>query len=552
MYIIKNALRCIGRSKGRNILIGIIALVIAVSACIGLSIRQAAESAKESALDGMSITATISYDRAGAMGNMAGGRPGMGGGGFMGGSFDPSQFGDIMGKGSSLTLEEYQKYAQAESVQDFYYTLTAYFNGSENFSPVSDETDDDSDGELSGDLDSGNSGMPGFPGGMGGMMGGAFSSGDFSIIGYSSDSSMTAFINGNASIVDGSMFEEGTSELVCVISEELAMYNGLSVGDTITITNPSLDSETYTLTISGIYTSSENNDFSMSMFGASQDPANRIYMSAVTLQAVLDLSDENSTTTTDDYGRETETKIEGTLSATYSFADVESYEKFEEEVRALGLDESYTVSSSDISAFESSLAPLNTLGTMARWFLLVILIIGGIILVVLNIFNVRERKYEVGVLTAMGMKKWKVAAQFMCEILVVTMLAVIIGAGIGAVSAVPVTNALLEGQAQSQSNQQSQMEQNFGRPGDFGGGFPGGNMPSDMPSDITNIGGGKNPFGDMFGGAADYITEVDSAMNLTVVFQMIGVGLLLTLIASAASVLFIMRYDPLKILANRD
>ena len=550
MYIIKNALRCIGRSKGRNILIGIIALVIAVSACIGLSIRQAAESAKTSALEGMSVTATISYDRASAMGNMAGGRPGMGGGGFMGGSFDPSQFGDIMGKSSSLTLEEYLKYAEAESVQDFYYTLTAYFNGSENFSPVSDETDDDSDGELSGDLDSGNSGMPGFPGGMGGMNFRA--SGDFSIIGYSSDSSMTAFVSGNASIVDGSMFEEGTSELVCVISEELAMYNSLSVGDTITITNPSLDSETYTMTISGIYTSSENNDFSMSMFGASQDPANRIYMSAVALQAVLDLSEENSTTTTDDYGRKKETKVEGTISATYAFADTDAYYAFEEEVRALGLDESYTVSSSDITAFENSLAPLNTLSTMAGWFLLVILIIGGIILVVLNIFNVRERKYEVGVLTAMGMKKWKVAAQFMCEILVVTMLAVIIGAGIGAVSAVPVTNALLEGQAQSQSNQQSQMEQNFGRPGDFGGGFPGGNMPSDMPSDIPDMGGGKNPFGDMFGGAADYITEVDSAMNLTVVFQMIGVGLLLTLIASAASVLFIMRYDPLKILANRD
>ena len=546
MYIIKNALRCIGRSKGRNVLIGIIALVIAVSACIGLSIRQAAESAKESALDGMSITATIQYDRAGAMGDMAGGRPGMGDGGFRGGNFDPSQFGDIMGKGSSLTLEEYEKYAEAESVQDFYYTLTAYFNGSENFNPVSDETED-SGSSNSGD---GSSFPGGFPGGMGGMNFGA--SGDFSMIGYSSDSSMTAFINGNASIVDGSMFEEGTSELVCVISEELAMYNSLSVGDTIIISNPNLETETYTLTVSGIYTSSENNDFSMSMFGASQDPANRIYMSANALQVVLDLSEENSTTTTDDYGRETETKVEGTLSPTYSFADVAAYEKFEEEARALGLDESYTVSSSDISAFESRLAPLHTLSTMAGWFLIVILIIGGIILVVLNIFNVRERKYEVGVLTAMGMKKWKVAAQFMCEILVVTMLAVVIGASIGAVSSVPVTNALLEGQAQSQSNQQSQMEQNFGRPGDFGGGFPGGNIPSDMPSDIPDMGGGKNPFGDMFGGAADYITEVDSAMNLTVVFQMVGVGLLLTLIASAASVLFIMRYDPLKILANRD
>ena len=555
MYIIKNAFRCIGRSKGRNILIGIIALVIAISACIGLSIRQASENAKTTALEGLSITATISYDRANAMGQMGGGRPGGFGGG---GGFDRDQFADLMGSASSLTLEEYQKYAEASTVQDFYYTLTAYFNGSENFSPVSDETEDsESDGELNGSLEEENSGRPsGFPGGMGGMMGGMFSSGDFSIIGYSSDSAMTAFINGNASIVDGSMFEQGTSELICVISEELAMYNELAVGDTIIITNPSLETETYTLTVSGIYTSSENNDFSMSMFGASQDPANRIYMSAAALQTVLDASEEASTTVTDDYGRESETKITGTLSATYSFADTESYYAFETEVRALGLSEDYTVSSSDISAYENSLAPLDTLSTMAGWFLIVILIIGGVILVVLNIFNVRERKYEVGVLTAMGMKKWKVAAQFMCEILVITMIAVIIGAGVGAVSSVPVTNALLEGQVESQNSQQSQMEENFGRPGDFGGGFPSGNMggmPDGMPSDLPDdIGGGKNPFGDMFEGAANYITEVDSAMNLTVVFQMIGVGLLLTLVASAASVLFIMRYDPLKILANRD
>ena len=251
MYIIKNAFRCIARSKGRNVLIGIIALVIAVSACIGLSIRQAAESAKASALDGMSVTATIQYDRAGAMGNMSGGRPGMGSGGFPGGGFDRDDLANIMGGSESLTLEEYLKYAEAESVQDFYYTLTVYLGGSENFLPVSDETEDsDSDGDLSGSLGSG--GMPGFPGGPGGL----FSSGDFSVIGYSSDGAMSAFISGTASIVEGAMFEEGTSEYVCVISEELAMYNSLSVGDTITITNPSLESEVYTLTVSGIYTSS--------------------------------------------------------------------------------------------------------------------------------------------------------------------------------------------------------------------------------------------------------------------------------------------------------
>ena len=117
MYIIKNALLGIGRSKGRNILIGIIALVIAVSACIGLSIRLAAESAKASALVGMTVTATISYDRAGAMNQMGGGLGQSGG-------FDRGQFAGMMGNASTLTLEEYQKYATAESVKDEFTKFT--------------------------------------------------------------------------------------------------------------------------------------------------------------------------------------------------------------------------------------------------------------------------------------------------------------------------------------------------------------------------------------------------------------------------------------------
>lgn len=544
MYIIKNALRCIGRSKGRNILISIIVLVIAVSACIGLSIRQAAESAKENTLEGLNITATISYDRSSMMNNMMGGGMGQGGG------FDRDQFKDMMGDASSLTLEEYETYAGAESVQDFYYTLTAAFNGNDELEPVTDESEDEEES-------SSNSGFGGFGGGMrfpGGDRGGMFSSSDFSVIGYSSDSSMSAFIDGTASVLEGgTMFEEGTTEKECVISEELAIYNDLSVGDTIVLVNPSVETETYELKVVGLYTSSSNNDFSMSMFGKSQDPANQIYMSAAALQVILDASDEDSITVTDENtGRESDSAVTGSISATYVMADTDKYYEFEEEVRTLGLDESYTVSSPDLTAFENSLTPLNTLSTMAGWFLVVILIIGAVILVVLNIFNVRERKYEVGVLTAMGMKKWKVATQFMVEILVVTMIAVIIGAGIGAVSSVPVTNALLAGQIESQNSQQIQMDENFGRPGNFGGrmpGMPGGEKPSNIPDDM---GGRKNPFENMFNDAENYITEVNSAMNLTVVFQMLGVGLLLTLVASMASVSFIMRYDPLKILANRD
>ena len=340
MYIIKNALRCIGRSKGRNVLISIITLVIAVSACIGLSIRQAAESAKKDTLEELNITAAISYDRSSMMNGMTGGE-----------KFDREQFAEMMGNTTALTIEDYEKYSSAESVEDFYYTVTAAFNGTDELLPVTDETvasESESDAPSSG-FGTGKV----FPGGKGG-----FSSSDFSVIGYSSDSAMTAFIDGTAFVLEGgTMFQEGTTEKECVISEELAIFNDLAVGDTIVLVNPLVETETYQLKIVGFYRSSSNNDYSMSMFGKSQDPANQIYMSSAALQTLLDASDEVSVTVTDqNTGRESDSAITGSISATYVFENTEKYYAFEEEVRNLGLNDSYTVSSPDLTAFEKGLA----------------------------------------------------------------------------------------------------------------------------------------------------------------------------------------------------
>ena len=76
-----------------------------------------------------------------------------------------------------------------------------------------------------------------------------------------------------------------------------------------------------------------------------------------------------------------------------------------------------------------------------------------------------------------------------------------------------------------------------------------GSGESMTPPDGENKGGRFDKF---FGGAANYVSEVTSATDLTVVLQMLGIAVLLTLIAGAASMLFVMRYEPLKILANRD
>ncbi len=555
MYIIKNALRCICRSKGRNILIAIIVLVISVSACIGLSIRQASESAKQNTLENMSVTATISFDRQSMMSQMGAGkgenrgeRP----------AFDKDEFAQMMGGFQDLSLEEYEHYANAESVKDFYYTATVSVNGSDDFLPVSSDSlseDETASEEYDGYQVQGMGGSTDFPGTPGALGGKGMTSSDFTLKGFSSDLAMSDFQDGTASIEEGAVFEEGTENYDCIISQELALYNSLGVGDVITITNPNSEDETYELTITGFFTDSSANENSFSPMGfSSNDPANMIYVSYNALNGIVSASEKVSEVITDETtGRQTETALTSTLNATYVFGDTEDYYSFESQVRELGLADTYVVNSKDITAFENSLTPLKTLSSMAGWFLLVILVIGAVILVVLNIFSVRERKYEIGVLTAMGMKKGKVAAQFIAEIFMVTIIAVIIGIVIGGVSSVPVTNALLENQTLTQQANREYMEANFGRPGEFMGAEMGN--PGDMGGNPPAIPQSEG-FRDMLSQAGDavgnYVTEINSAMNLTVVFQMFGIALLLTIVAGMASMLFIMRYEPLKILANRD
>ena len=376
------------------------------------------------------------------------------------------------------------------------------------------------------------------------MKGSMGEQGNFTVIGYSSDSAMTDFINGTCTITEGSVFEENTSELDCIISDELATYNSISVGDTIEIENPNNEDETYTLNVVGIYNNSQSTvaqSGSMFGFSTSSDPANCIYLSYEAVKSIADLSEENAVTSTDDItGMETTTAIPTQVSGTYVFNTVEDYENFEAEARELGLSDDYTISSSDVSSFEQSLLPLENLSTFAGYFLIVVLAIGSVVLIVLNIFNVRERKYEVGVMTAIGMKKSKVALQFITEIFTVTLVAIVIGGVVGAVSSVPVTNSLLASQIESQTTSTENLNQSFGR--DF-------KNSDNNASQMMENGGGNKPSA---GGETNYISEVSAATDINVLLQLLGIGIVLTLIASTASVIFIMRYEPLKILANRD
>ncbi|MDY2629433.1 MAG: ABC transporter permease [Lachnospiraceae bacterium] len=502
MYILKNSFRSIGRSAGRNVLIAIIIIVIAASACIGLSIREAAEKARSESEENLSITAELYLDVKSMMS------------GSEDGSFDRSGFHEKMGNVSDLSLEELKIYATADAVKEFYYQSQIHLNAGEGIEPVSDS--DGTENSTGSGIDPMNPSAEKISRKMG-------NSTDFTLVGYSSESAMENFQNGTAAVTSGIVFEEGTSEFDCLIPDELAVYNNLEAGDEITLLNPSNEEESYTFKIVGTYYDASGD----AGFGGG-DFVNRILVSAAVCSSISSQSEENAVIVTDEEtGEETSSALTESITGTYTFADVDSYEAFENQARALGLAQEYSVSSSDAAAYEESLIPLENLSKFAWYFLVIVLIIGAVILVVLNLFNIRERKYEVGVLTAIGMKKWKVALQFVIEAFLITILAIVIGGGAGAAASVPVTNSLLESQVQAQESSVEQMEMSFGR----GGGMRGiGHTAEEV----------------------DYISQVTSAADMVVLVQLAGIGILLTIFSSCVSVVFIMRYDPIRILADRD
>lgn len=521
MYIIKNAFKSITRNKARNILMGVIVLVIAIASCVALSIREAAETAKEDTLDSLSITAQISYDRSKAMADMQ--SSGQGGKG----NFDQSRL-----AGTTLSLDDYLKYAEAENEDDsYYYTITASLNANDDLLPYgSTISENEEESTITQPYTGMNKGCNGVSNKFSFMV-----QGDFSITGFSSYNAMISLFgeDGTCSITDGQMFDEDSSDLTCIISDELAMYNELVVGDTITLVNPNNEEEIYTLTILGIYTNSSSSDGNQTF--AMSDPANNIYMNYNALNSIITSSEALGNTETDDNGNENSTALTSQLNFTYTFANADNYYSFSEKVYDYGLSTDYLVSSTDLSSYENSLTPLNTLSTMAGWFFLIVLAIGGIILIIFNIFNLRERKYEIGVLTAIGMKKHKVAMQFITELFAVTLIAIVIGTSVGSAISVPVTNSLLANQIESAEASSNTINENFGFSKD------------------TNINVGSNK---MFGSrpstkAVSYFDSISSATNITVVLQLIAVGILLTIISGLAALISIMRYEPLKILSSR-
>ncbi|MDR2360636.1 MAG: FtsX-like permease family protein [Oscillospiraceae bacterium] len=470
MYILTNAMKNLLRNKGRNILIAAVTLVIIVSTVVTLTIGNASSKIIEDTRLRIGSKVNIDVDLA-ERGRLekTGGMPEVG-------------------------IDDFFSYAQSDYLSKSIFSVQLYLYSSTTFA-----VGDDSKGQSEWESWDGSS---------------KSKAATIMLIGSSDPDILSDFFTGGArGIMPGGRMFGGLNE--CIISYDLAELNGISVGDMIVTTSIFVEPEqTFELSVVGVYS-----DKTEAWPGPAYEDAN-FFLFNRRNEVITSLETVMSR------GFETDQGME--MHAEYYLKNPDNISKFEAEVRAKGLHPDYSVSINQEELDEIT-APLSGMAGITSTFMFIILILGGIVLILLSFIAVRERKYEVGVLRAMGMEKAKVAAGILAEAIIISVICLFIGLGIGSAAAQPIADSILSGQVEIAAEETKAKSE-------------------DLKFLVMN---GKTQF---IAGLHGYtpISEIQVELDAKTIAQISMIALALAALSGVIGIAVITKYEPLKILRERN
>jgi len=478
MYILFNAMKNLLRNRGRNILIACVTLAIIVSSVVTLTISNAASKIIEDVRLDIGSRVEISKDLF-KLHSSGAGASGL----------------------ERVRIKDYIEYSKSDYLKKtiFNVEMTAW---SDTFLGVGDPDK----GARQYESQDGSGAVSNAP--------------TMRVEGYSEPDLIMEFVDGDRTIFAGGRMFEADNE--CVISEEIANLNNISVGDTIHIQSvlPADNPKKFALTVVGIY-SDKTEEFTnpwidlQIQMGYALSDENRRNEVLTSYETVMAANWES------DYGL--------TMKTEYFLKDPDDLAKFEKEVRSKGLPASIDVKINQTD-YDAVAGPMRGMKNAVTTFAVVIIILGAIALMLVSFLAIRERKYEVGVLRAMGMEKRKIALGVFAEAVMITAICLVIGLGFGNLGAQGIANGLLAGQITAAVAKQAD----------------------------EAAGGGKYL---MAGGQSQTSIEVskykpvsDIQVNLgaDTLTQIIILALALAAVSSVVGIIIITKYEPLKILRERN
>jgi len=448
MYVLENALLNVVKNKGRNILLGVIIFAVIATTVIGMAIYNTSVSIIEDYKTrfGSEVSIVPKIQQVGGNSN--------------------NTEADIITSEQTLLFAQ-SKYLQSAELSS---SLSCY------------------GGELSA-IDQSDKTNPGTSGGAYNY-GGDLKNATMRLRGdYFAD-----FNAKTRRLADGAM---PVADNECIISADFAELNGLVVGNSIIVTAGLFDAggEVQTveipLSVVGIYYDVTDEYSAMGGQFAYRNRRNEILTNFDTV-----------------FNIQSDGLSGAAINAVYYLKSPELLSDFEAEIRAQGLPDSYKVST-DEAGYLRMIAPVEGLQSVSLTFLVIVLVFGAAIMILLSMIAIRERKYEIGVLRAMGMKKKQVALGLWAELIVITCICFVIGMVAGTALSQPVSDTLLARQVQSASS--SSTEAN-----------------------------------------AKPLENIKVSVDGVTALEIFGISILLASVAGVVSISRITKYEPIKILMERN
>lgn len=497
MNFIKRAWQNVIFKKGRSLLLIIVMTVIMIFIMAGLLIRNAAVTTVNNTKQQVGASVSLSANRDQAFKKMRQ-------------STSTSTTTQKMTQPKlsmpSVSLSTAQKIAKLTGVASYNVSVTTSANAS-------------SIDAISTSSSTSNNMMGGAPGGQAAS---SSNSGDLQITGVLNMQTLSDFKNNTNKITKGrALSSRDVGSKNVVIETELAKQNKLSVGDTIKVKATTTGKKSYTLKVVGIYKASQSS--SASMGPQQSDPANTIYTS-YTLANQL----KGQTNKVD--------------SATFTLSDPTQKTQFLKAAKKLINTQKFSLVADD-STYQALKQSMQKMASFANKIVWLVAIAGTVILALIIILMVRERRYEMGVLLSLGESRIKIIGQLLVEMLMLLLVSLAL-AGIGGRFA----GQALSKQVLSSVNttQTTTNSPTSGQPGGSGG--PGGGQaPSGQPGG-SRSGGQMTQAGQTNRAKTLKTSDLDLKISAVTLLQLGAFGFTIIAFAVLLASANILRLEPRKIL----
>jgi putative ABC transport system permease protein len=286
---------------------------------------------------------------------------------------------------------------------------------------------------------------------------------------------------GTFTLKSGSVFADNSSANVALVGTTLASKNNLKVGSTFTAYNT-------TITVAGIFDA--GNTFSN----------NQVIMPLTTVQTLS--SQPNDVTSA--------------IVNVDSIGNVASVATAA--TKTLGSAADVTNSVTDA---QTKIAQYQSIQTISLYSLIGAVIAGAVIILLVMIMIVRERRREIGVYKAIGASNIRVMLQFMIESVTFTVLGAIVGLILGVTAGSPVTNILVKNASSSTTTTGA-------------GGFTAGGV-----GFTRRLGGGFGQNG---------IRNIHAAVGWDILLYGLGAAVIIAIVGSAVASLLIAKVRPAEVM----